>query len=134
MNKIYPLDHVARHVRRFADAEKINPFQVLIDFNDHAVGRSPDPARHDVLTELALAAAVVAWWTRWQPMMIHCALRAGASLADIAEATGLDADEVVRRWERWTEVQTQMDIGGRPAVTPVEVRTIRNRIGLGVGQ
>jgi transposase-like protein len=67
-------------------------------------------------------------------MMIHCALRAGASLADIAEATGLDADEVVRRWERWTEVQTQMDIGGRPAVTPVEVRTIRNRIGLGVGQ
>jgi hypothetical protein len=113
---------------RFVDAERINPFQVLIDLHDHALGHSPEPSRDEALAELALAAAVVSWWSRWQPITIHAALRSGASLADIAAATGLDAQEVVRRWERWTDVQTRLDIGGRPAVDPAGVRTIRNRI------
>jgi hypothetical protein len=112
---------------RFSDAEKINPFQVLIDLYDHALGHSPEPARDEALTELALAAAVVSWWSRWQPITIHAALRSGASLANIAEATGLDANEVVRRWERWADVQSCLDIGGRPAVDPAEVRAIRDR-------
>jgi hypothetical protein len=64
--------------------------------------------------------------------MIHAALRTGADLADIAEATGLEVAEVVRRWRRWTDVQTRLDIGGRPAVDPAEVRAIEHRLALGV--
>ncbi|WLS43286.1 hypothetical protein Q3V37_17870 [Micromonospora profundi] len=117
---------------RLADAEEINPFQLLLDLHDHAVARTPGTGLDDVLTELALSAAVVSWWTRWQPSMIHTALRAGADLTDIAEATGLDASDVLHRWRRWADVQTRLDIGGRPSVDPIEVRAIERRLGLGV--
>ncbi|WP_431874292.1 hypothetical protein [Micromonospora marina] len=119
---------------RFSDGEKINPFQVLIELHDHALRQSSGSSRTEALTELALAAAVVSWWSRWQPITIHWALRCGADLADVAEATGLDPGEVVRCWERWTDVQNRLDIGGRPAVDPVEVRTIRARIRAEVGR
>ncbi|MCT2277821.1 hypothetical protein M3G91_09305 [Micromonospora chalcea] len=117
---------------RFADAEKINPFQLLLDLHDHAVTRTAESGLDDVLAELALSAAVVSWWTRWQPSTIHTALRAGADLTDIAKATGLDAGEVVDRWRRWVDVQTRLDIGGRPSVDPVEVQAIERRLGSGV--
>ena len=114
---------------RFDDAEKINAFQVLIDLHDHATGHPLRPSRDEALTDLALSAAVVAWWSRWQPAMIHAALRVAAAVADIAAATGLDTDEVIHRWERWTDVQTRVVIGGRSLLDPDEVRTIRQRIG-----
>ncbi|MDT5040079.1 MAG: hypothetical protein QOE51_1064 [Actinoplanes sp.] len=38
------------------------------------------------LTELALSAAVVAWWSRWQPIAMHRAFLAGVSLAEVATA------------------------------------------------
>jgi hypothetical protein len=117
---------------RFADAKEINPFKLLLDLHDHAVVRTAESGRDDALTELALSAAVVSWWTRWQPSMIHAALRARADLTDIAEATGLDASDVVRRWRRWADVQTLLDIGGRPSVEPAEVRAIERRMGPGV--
>ncbi|MET7398935.1 hypothetical protein ABZS66_36195 [Dactylosporangium sp. NPDC005572] len=118
-------DEHNRSPTRFVDAEQISPFRVLLDLHDRAIGRPATRSRHDVLAELALAAAVVLWWTRWQPMSIHAALRAGADLADIATATGLEPAEVVRRR---TDVQTQLVIGGRPAVDIEEVRTIRRRL------
>jgi hypothetical protein len=63
---------------RFEEAEMLSPFQFLIDLHDHALSCSPDPAPDGALAELALAAAVTVWWSRWQPMTIHAALRAGA--------------------------------------------------------
>ncbi|MEV0391783.1 hypothetical protein [Polymorphospora rubra] len=117
---------------RFDDAEQINPFELLIDLHDHAVARTAASGRDDALAELALSAAVVSWWTRWQPLMIHAALRAGADLADIADATGLEIGEVVHRWRRWTDVQTRLDIGGRPALDAAKVRAIEERLGPGV--
>ncbi|MFV2107331.1 hypothetical protein [Micromonospora sp. LOL_015] len=117
---------------RFVDAQEINPFKLLLDLHDHAVAWTPGSGRDDVLAELALSAAVVSRWTSWQPLMIHAALRAGADPVDIAEATGLEVDEVVRRWRRWADVQTRLDIDGRPAVDPVEVRAIEHRLGPGV--
>lgn len=85
---------------RFTEAEKINPLQVLLDLHDHALDRAPDPTPDGALVELALVAAVVAWWSRWQPITIHAALRAGATVTDIAAATGLDNGEVVCLWTR----------------------------------
>ncbi|NJP30608.1 hypothetical protein [Micromonospora thermarum] len=119
---------------RFADAEKINPFKLLLDLHDCAVARTATSGRDDALAELALSAAVVSWWTRWQPSMIHAALRAGADLTDIADATGLGASEVVRRWQRWADVQMRLDIGGRPSVDPAEVQAIERRLGPGVNR
>lgn len=128
MNRARPTEPLVR----FADAEEINPFQLLLDLHDHAVAQTPESGLDDVLAELALSAAVVSWWTRWQPSTIHSALRAGADLTEIAEATGLDASDVVRRWRRWADVQTRLDIGGRPSVDLVEVRAIERRLGSGV--
>ncbi|MEV6632195.1 hypothetical protein AB0M54_15730 [Actinoplanes sp. NPDC051470] len=113
---------------RFAEAEKINPYQALVDLHDHAIGRPFPPTRDDALAELTLAAAVVSWWARWQPAMIHAAFRAGADLADISAATALDIDEVVRRWHQWAEVQTGVVVAGHRLLDPDEVRAIRVRI------
>ena len=77
---------------------------------------------------MALAAAAVSWWARWQPAMIHAALRAGVDLADISAATGLDNDEVVRRWHQWADVQTSIVVAGHQLLDPDEVRAIRVRI------
>jgi hypothetical protein len=112
----------------YAVAEKVNPYQLLLDLYDQAIARSARPSRTDWLAELALAAAVVTWWRRWQPAMIHAALRGGADLADIASATSLDPAEVAGRWQRWAEVQTGTNINGHPLLDPDEVRTIRHHI------
>src|SRR5947199_5097712 len=110
---------------RFADAEKINPFQLLVDLHDHVLTRPARPDRDDALVELALSAAVVSWWTRWQPSQIHAALRAGADLTDIAAATGLEPVDIVRRWRRWADVQSQLDIGGRLTLDIADVQRIQ---------
>jgi len=127
------MDEHDRPPIRYLDAERINPFRVLLDLHNHATRQPAVPRPDDVLAELALAAAVVSWWTRWQPMSIHAALCAGADLADIAAATGLDSAEVVRRWQRWTDVQTRLLIGGRPAVDADEVRAVQRRLAAEVG-
>jgi hypothetical protein len=96
---------------RFADAEKINPFQLLLDLHDHVLTRPAKRGRDDTLTELALSAAVVSWRTRWRPLLIHAALRAGADLTDIAAATGQEPGDLIRRWRRWVDTQSRLDIG-----------------------
>lgn len=114
---------------RFVDAEQLNAHQLLTYLYEHLLSRGVTPDAGHALTELALAAAVVTWWSRWQPATIHRALWSGAELADIAAATGLDAAEVVRRWTAWAKVQSRLIIDGRPAVDPAQVRTVRRRIG-----
>jgi hypothetical protein len=111
---------------RFADADRILMTDLLDMLGDHLF--KDRPTQEDALAELALAAAVVARCGRWQPLTIHAALRAGASLPEVAAATGLESDEVLRRWRAWTDVQTVLVIGGHPAVDPDEVRTIVDRL------
>jgi hypothetical protein len=82
------------------------------------------------LTELALSAAVVAWWSRWQPIAMHRALLAGASLAEVAAATGLSEADAHERWSAWAEQQSQLVIAGRLGVEPEEVAAIRERLSL----
>jgi hypothetical protein len=123
------MSRAAPRPTRFDEAEKINPFQLLIDLHDHALSCSSDAAPDGALAELALAAAVTAWWSRWQPMTIHAALRAGATVNEVAAATGLDEAEVVHRWTRWTNAQTILVAAECPSVDPGDVRTIRRRIG-----
>src|SRR5690242_8329352 len=74
-----------------AEAEQHNPFQLLTELREHALALMPHERNAEFhLTELALAAAVIGWWSRWQPVTMHRALVAGASLAEVAAATGMD--------------------------------------------
>src|SRR5436305_14389999 len=73
----------------FTEAEAHNPFALLTELHDHAMAlrlHEKPPTFH--LTELALSAAVVAWWSRWQPVAMHRAFLAGATLAEVEAAVG----------------------------------------------
>lgn len=118
----------------FADAERHNAYTLLTELHDHALtidgaGRRPsDPNHH--LTELALSAVVVAWWSRWQPISMHRAFLASASLAEVAAAVGTTETEAYERWYAWADAQSRLVIGGRVGVEPDEVSTIRSRLGI----
>jgi hypothetical protein len=116
----------------FAEAEQRNAYTLLHELYDHGVTadiegeRRNDPRHH--LTGLALSSAVVAWWSRWQPIMMHRALKAGASLADVAAAAGVPETEVNERWSTWAEQQTQVMVGDWRSLDPAEAETVREHI------
>ncbi|MDQ7903061.1 hypothetical protein RB614_00815 [Phytohabitans sp. ZYX-F-186] len=115
-----------------AEAEQHNPYTLLTELRDHALtvttdGERPQDSSHH-LAELALSSAVVAWWSRWQPLSMHRAFAAGASLAEVAAAAGTTEAEAYDRWERWAERQSKVRIGGRLSVEPSEVAAIRRRL------
>ena len=113
----------------FTEAEAHNPFALLTELHDHAMAlrlHEKPPTFH--LTELALSAAVVAWWSRWQPISMHRAFLAGASLGEVAAAVGTTEDEVYRQWEAWAEQQSKLVIAGRRGVEPNEAAAIRKRL------
>lgn len=113
----------------FAEAADRNPFQLLLDLYNHTQRRQPAGEPVDVaLEELALAAAVVSWWSRWQPLTMHRAFESGASLGEVAAATGLTEDEAYVRWSHWADVQSTLILGGRPALNPAIAADIRTRL------
>src|SRR3989440_4419800 len=112
----------------FTEAEAHNPFALLTELHDHAMAlrlHEKPPTFH--LTELALSAAVVAWWSRWQPIAMHRAFLAGANLADVAAAVGTTEVEAYQCWEHWAETQSKLEIHGRAGVEPNEIAKIRER-------
>jgi hypothetical protein len=116
----------------FAEAERHNAYALLQELYDHGMTvdiegeRRNDPRHH--LAGLALSSAVVAWWSRWQPIMMHRALKAGASLSEVAAAAGVPETEVCERWSAWAEQQTQVMIGDWRSLDPAEAEAIRERI------
>ncbi len=113
----------------FTEAEAHNPFALLTELRDHAMAlrlEEKPPTFH--LTELALSAAVVAWWSRWQPIAMHRALLAGTSLSEVAAAIGATEAEAYGRWSEWADRQAQLVIAERPGIEPDEVATIRARL------
>jgi hypothetical protein len=91
------------------------------------LGLNEKPAEFH-LTELALSAAVVAWWSRWQPLSMHRALMAGASLAEVAAAAGCTEPEAYLRWADWAERQAKLSGAGRSGVDTDELTAIRARL------
>src|SRR2546421_7122927 len=101
----------------FTEAEAHNPFALLTELHDHAMAlrlHEKPPTFH--LTELALSAAVVAWWSRWQPIAMHRALLAGASLAEVAAAAGTTEAEAYATWSTWADRQAALVIAGKSGV------------------
>jgi hypothetical protein len=101
---------------------------LLLELYEQAMRSGVAPSADDALGELALSAGVIHWRYRWQPITMHRALLAGASLSRVAEALGVEPAEVCRRWEHWAEVQTALIIAGRPAVDPDEFAVLRDRL------
>jgi hypothetical protein len=117
----------------FAAAEQHNAYALLTELHDHALtfdveGKRPSDPKHH-LAELALSAAVVAWWSRWQPITMHRALLAGANLAEVAAAAGTTEAEAYTQWSGWADTQSELIIAGRRGVDPDEAAAIRARLG-----
>jgi hypothetical protein len=112
----------------FAEAEVHNPYAVLVELHDHALSRTAEAPATFHLTELALSAAAVAWWSRWQPISMHRALVAGANLTDVAKAIGTTEADAYQRWSDWADAQAELIINGRQGVDPAEVTAVRERL------
>lgn len=110
----------------FADAEQRNAYALLVELYDHAMSPDDDAQHH--LTELALSAAVVSWWSHWQPNTMHRAFLAGASLADVAAAAGGTEDDVYDRWSTWVAAQVQLWVRHGLGVHPAQADAVRARI------
>ena len=116
----------------FAEAEQHNAFSLLIELHDHSLTRTvqaerPEQAAHH-LAELALASAVVAWWSRWQPISMHRAFVASASLSEVAAAAGVSELEAYGRWTRWAVTQAGLELNGKSLLDPAELAAVRARI------
>ena len=79
---------------------------------------------HDELAELACTSALARWLTRWQPIHIHRALLAGASVQATADALGTSAAEACRSWYEWAIRQRESIICGRRGVSTEEYATV----------
>lgn len=112
----------------FVEARTHSPYALLHELHDQALYNYRETTPEPFLAELALSAAVVRWWTSWQPIAMERAFEAGASLEQVAAALGCAAAEVVERWSDWAGDQSQLIIGSRPSVDPDTVGKIRERL------
>jgi hypothetical protein len=72
------------------------------------------------LDQLATMAALAHWLTRWLPIQIHRAARAGASRTSIAAAMGVTVPEVMTRWTEWAQGQRDLyDLCHDDGKTPI---------------
>jgi hypothetical protein len=82
----------------------------------------------DELRELAVMSRLADWLLRWQPILMHRAMLAGAGVGDVSAAAGVEAAVVVSRWRRWAQGQRRLyDGNGGPSPSAV-------RLGLGPGE
>lgn len=118
----------------FTEAEQHNAYALLLELHEHATtvatGAERAQDRDHYLGELALSAAVVAWWSRWQPLMMHKALVGGASLQEVAAAAGVTEVEAHHSWSTWAEQQAELVIPTmrQPLLDPNEIEAIKARL------
>ncbi|MGH3500942.1 MAG: hypothetical protein ACRDQA_08620 [Nocardioidaceae bacterium] len=120
---------MSRRVTSFDAAEAMNAYELASWWGDRlGLPHAEDREAADELCELAVMSALRAWLGRWQPIHIHRAILAGASLAEVAEAMGVDPVAVAARWRAWADGQRQLVIRDRPGVTAREYQTVRDRL------
>ena len=57
------------------------------------------------LDHLAVMAGLRTWLTRWLPLQVHEAVQNGATLDQVAAATGMSVAEVRAHWQEWADGQ-----------------------------
>ena len=81
----------------------------------------------------------------WAAISVHRALRAGASVVELAQATGLTCEQVAERWRAWADGQWRLNercpgLGMRAgeyadvvaALAGLSVSTVEQQAGLGL--
>jgi hypothetical protein len=106
------------------DAVDASPYELARYWGER--GAWPvEPRRTDELRELAVMSRLADWLLRWQPILIHRAVLAGAGVGDVSAAAGVEAAVVVSRWRRWAQGQRRLyESNGGPSPAAV-------RLGLG---
>lgn len=104
----------------FAEAEKIGAYELARRWGDRfrlPVSIAPEKAAglgvdvrtaDDELDELATMSALRSWLDRWTPTQIHTALRTGATVDQVAAATGKTTVGVAECWREWDAGQRRL--------------------------
>src|ERR1700678_3023015 len=100
MTQLYrrPESDVPERPITFNAAQDLGAFELAELWADRSAWPILDRTVYDELAELACMAALGRWLTRWLPIAIHSAMKAGAEPAAVARACGLDVDEAFQRW------------------------------------
>lgn len=108
------------------EAMRLNAYEVARLWADRMswLHHSDDSAEAPVtaLRELAAMSTLAYWTTGWQANAAHQALRAGASLRQVADAIGCTPEDAAERWRTWSagQVSVHGDTGGWIGLDPAE--------------
>jgi hypothetical protein len=108
----------------FRAAEDLGAFELAQLWADCTAWNLNERTAYDELAELACMSALAAWLTRWQPLAIHGAMLAGASIEAVAGALGSSPQVAFDRWHEWALRQRDFIIGGKPGITAEEYETV----------
>jgi hypothetical protein len=111
----------------FKAAENIGAFELAELWSNRMAWPVRDRTVYDELAELACMAALARWLTRWLPIAIHSAMKAGAKPEAVARACGVSVDEAYERWNEWAVIQRDFIIGGTAGITTDEYEAIVRR-------
>jgi hypothetical protein len=114
----------------FKAAENIGAFELAELWSNRMAWPVRDRTAYDELAELACMAALARWLTRWLPIAIHSAMKAGAKPEAVARACGLDVDATFDRWNEWARVQRDFVVNGKPGISTEEYETVRSGFGV----
>jgi hypothetical protein len=121
-----PASDVPERPITFNAAQDLGAFELAELWADRSAWPIGDRTVYDELAELACMAALGRWLTRWLPIAIHSAMKAGAEPAVVARACGLDVDAVFQQWNEWAVVQRDFIIGGKPGITADDYETVES--------
>jgi hypothetical protein len=108
-------------------AEELGAFELAQLWADCTARPISERTAYDELAELATMSALAKWLTRWQPIAIHSAARAGARMESIAGALGNSLQVAFDRWHEWASRQRNFIVGGKPGITDAEYEAVARR-------
>jgi hypothetical protein len=109
------------------EADRLSPYEAIERWRRHESALLHEGEHEHHLEELALMTVSAEWLTRWQPIAMHRAIRAGATPQQVADAAGMGVRRAFERWERWADIQRDSIVAGRPGVTEAEYQAVRAR-------
>jgi hypothetical protein len=120
----------------FRAAADLGPIELAQLWADRTAWPIDERTRYDELAELAVMSALATWLRRWQPMVIHGAILAGAHPEAVARALGERVEVAFDRWREWALRQRDFTVAGKPGITAEEFGAVARGFadsGIGVG-
>ncbi len=111
----------------FNAAEDLGAFDLAQLWADRTAWPLSGRTAYDELAELACMSALAKWLTRWQPIAIHSAVLAGATMEAIVGASGNSLQVAFDRWQEWALRQRDFIVGGQPGMTDDEYQAVARR-------